>query len=75
MNVIAAVDRNWAIGNKNALLVKIPPCSRIRSIRIMSIFIMQTIRKQTTCHILAMYNKDSLGLLCKGIYPLKQTAG
>ena len=24
MNVIAAVDRNWAIGNKNALLVKIP---------------------------------------------------
>lgn len=24
MNIIAAVDRNWAIGNKNALLVKIP---------------------------------------------------
>lgn len=24
MNVIAAVDRNWAIGNRNALLVKIP---------------------------------------------------
>lgn len=24
MNVIAAVDSNWAIGNKNALLVKIP---------------------------------------------------
>ena len=24
MNVIAAVDRDWAIGNKNALLVKIP---------------------------------------------------
>ncbi len=24
MNLIAAVDRNWAIGNKNALLVKIP---------------------------------------------------
>lgn len=24
MNIIAAVDRNWAIGNRNALLVKIP---------------------------------------------------
>lgn len=24
MNIIAAVDRNWAIGNKNSLLVKIP---------------------------------------------------
>lgn len=24
MNLIAAVDRNWAIGNKNELLVKIP---------------------------------------------------
>ena len=24
MNIIAAVDKNWAIGNKNALLVKIP---------------------------------------------------
>lgn len=24
MNVIAAVDRNWAIGNRNALLVRIP---------------------------------------------------
>lgn len=24
MNIIAAVDSNWAIGNKNALLVKIP---------------------------------------------------
>lgn len=24
MNIIVAVDRNWAIGNKNALLVKIP---------------------------------------------------
>ena len=24
MNVIAAVDKNWAIGNRNALLVKIP---------------------------------------------------
>ena len=24
MNIIAAVDKNWAIGNKNSLLVKIP---------------------------------------------------
>lgn len=24
MNIIAAVDRNWAIGNKNSLLVRIP---------------------------------------------------
>ena len=24
MNLIAAVDQNWAIGNKNKLLVRIP---------------------------------------------------
>ncbi len=24
MNLIAAVDKNWAIGNKNQLLVRIP---------------------------------------------------
>lgn len=29
MNIIAAVDNNWAIGNKNSLLVKIPKDQRL----------------------------------------------
>ena len=52
MNVIAAVDANWAIGNKNRLLTSIPAD-------------MKFFREKTTGHVVVMGRKTLESFLLK----------